>query len=207
MYALRNDISLLCSEETWISISKLWCYTIQTCTFMTGARKNGNIPGFRYIFVDFTGVCIIVSSCMFCGMSQINVNSLDLHSFIYSFLWNIVIFTWISNYMPSKVWDEITYPFSNFNGCTVEVWEWISHFIPHFTWHVIIHPCQNRDPGIRVTSRQQTTTFFKCQISIDAVDDISSHDFHVLLILLTLAGHAIWLVISLKTFRDCSYVF
>ena len=28
---------------------------------------------------------------------------------------------WISNHMPSKVWDEITYPFLNFNGATVEV--------------------------------------------------------------------------------------
>ena len=28
---------------------------------------------------------------------------------------------WISNYMPGKVWDEITYPFLNFNGATVEV--------------------------------------------------------------------------------------
>ena len=28
---------------------------------------------------------------------------------------------WISNHTPSKVWDEITYPFLNFNGCTVEV--------------------------------------------------------------------------------------
>ena len=28
---------------------------------------------------------------------------------------------WISNYMPGKVCDEITYPFLNFNGCTVEV--------------------------------------------------------------------------------------
>ena len=28
---------------------------------------------------------------------------------------------WISNHMPGKVWDEITYPFLNFNGCTVEV--------------------------------------------------------------------------------------
>ena len=28
---------------------------------------------------------------------------------------------WISNYMTRKVWDEITYPFLNFNGCTVEV--------------------------------------------------------------------------------------
>ena len=28
---------------------------------------------------------------------------------------------WISNYIHYKVWDEITYPFLNFNGCTVEV--------------------------------------------------------------------------------------
>ena len=28
---------------------------------------------------------------------------------------------WISNHAPCKVWDEITYPFLNFNGCTVEV--------------------------------------------------------------------------------------
>ena len=24
------------------------------------------------------------------------------------------------------MWDEITYPFPNFNGATAEVWEWIS---------------------------------------------------------------------------------
>ena len=29
---------------------------------------------------------------------------------------------WISNRMPSKVWDETTYPFPNFNGSTIEVW-------------------------------------------------------------------------------------
>ena len=28
---------------------------------------------------------------------------------------------WISYHMHSKVWDGITYPFLNFNGCTVEV--------------------------------------------------------------------------------------
>ena len=32
-----------------------------------------------------------------------------------------LISAWISNHMPSKVWDEITYSFLNFNGCTVEV--------------------------------------------------------------------------------------
>ena len=46
---------------------------------------------------------------------------------------------WLSNDMLSKVWDEITYAFSNFNGCTVEVWEWIRNFIPHFTMDVITY--------------------------------------------------------------------
>ena len=27
-----------------------------------------------------------------------------------------------SNYMHYKMWDEITYPFPNFQVCTVEVW-------------------------------------------------------------------------------------
>ena len=50
--------------------------------------------------------------------------------------------------MPCKVWDEITYPFVNLNGYTIEVWEWISNFIPQFKLDVIIHrgiqvePCQ-----------------------------------------------------------------
>ena len=32
--------------------------------------------------------------------------------------------------------NEITYPFPNFNGVTVEVWEWMRNFIPHFNMHV-----------------------------------------------------------------------
>ena len=46
---------------------------------------------------------------------------------------------WVGNHMPYKVWDEITYPFPNFNGGTVEVWEWISNFMPDFTRHVITY--------------------------------------------------------------------
>ena len=45
---------------------------------------------------------------------------------------------WICNHMPRKVWDGNTYPFLNFNGCTVEVQDWISNFIPHFMMDVII---------------------------------------------------------------------
>ena len=52
-----------------------------------------------------------------------------------------IVPAWISNHTPSKVWDGITYPFLNFNGCTVEVWEWISNFIPHIIMGVITYPC------------------------------------------------------------------
>ena len=38
------------------------------------------------------------------------------------------------------MWGEFTYPFPNFNGCTVEVWEWISNFIPHYIMDVITKP-------------------------------------------------------------------
>ena len=48
---------------------------------------------------------------------------------------------WISKHMPRKVWNEITYPFPNFNGGSVEVWEWISNFIPHIIMDVITYPC------------------------------------------------------------------
>ena len=37
---------------------------------------------------------------------------------------------WISNHMPSRVWDKITCPFPNSNDAAVEIWKWISNFIP-----------------------------------------------------------------------------
>ena len=39
---------------------------------------------------------------------------------------------WISNHMPSIVWDEITYPLINFNGTIVEVKEWIRNLLVGF---------------------------------------------------------------------------
>ena len=42
--------------------------------------------------------------------------------------------------MFGKVWEEITYPFLNFNVWTIEVKKWISNFIPHFIMDVITYP-------------------------------------------------------------------
>ena len=37
----------------------------------------------------------------------------------------------------------VTYPFPNFNGCTIQIWEWISNFIPRFKMEVITYPCSD----------------------------------------------------------------
>ena len=38
----------------------------------------------------------------------------------------------MNNYVHYKVWDEIIYPFPNFNSAAVEVWECIYYFISHW---------------------------------------------------------------------------
>ena len=35
----------------------------------------------------------------------------------------------ISNLIYYEIWDEITCPFANSNGTTIEVWEWINNFM------------------------------------------------------------------------------
>ena len=34
--------------------------------------------------------------------------------------------------------DELTYPFSNLDGCTIEILEWIGNLTPHVIVYVII---------------------------------------------------------------------
>ena len=62
---------------------------------------------------------------------------------------------WVNNQKPDKVWDEITYPFSNFNCCSVEVWEWISNFTSHFIMVVITSPCWDQRQSMSVKGTQR----------------------------------------------------
>ena len=55
--------------------------------------------------------------------------------------------------------DEITYPFPNINGTTMEVWEWISDVIPRIMMDAIIHPCWDSSSYMLVKSpRKQITS-------------------------------------------------
>ena len=43
--------------------------------------------------------------------------------------------------MPSKLRDNITYPFWNLNGASVKIWDWFSNLILQFITGVIVYPC------------------------------------------------------------------
>ena len=75
---------------------------------------------------QITGLSIVYSTC--------NTNIFYGHSLCW-------LRAWINDYMPSQMWDEITYPFPNFNCATVEVLGWISLFSSHFLMAVITYPC------------------------------------------------------------------
>ena len=74
----------------------------------------------------------------------------------------ILLLTCISNHIPSRVWDEITYPCPNFNGCTCEVWEWISFFISHITIGLITYHARINTLRPRQNGRHFADDIFKC---------------------------------------------
>ena len=51
----------------------------------------------------------------------------DIWKPFYSLNGLYLIQAWINKRMSSDMWNEITYPFPNFNGAIVEVWKWISN--------------------------------------------------------------------------------
>ena len=66
------------------------------------------------IFFPWCPICNSALVCNLLGKFQVIVWCSVGEDHIVDWL----IPAWISNLMPSKVWDEITYPFPNFNGCT-----------------------------------------------------------------------------------------
>ena len=79
-----------------------------------------------------------------CSLTQVNqaISFKDILSPTFFMVYTISTMSlWISSHMHSKVWNEITYPFPTFNGCTVEVWEWVSYFIPNYNgWNYLSLP-------------------------------------------------------------------
>ena len=96
---------------------------------------NSAPPSAAYICQWIESALVHIMACYAFGAKPLSEPMLDYCQM------DSLIPAWIKNYMSSKVWEEITYPFPNFNGCTIEVWEWISNFISHYIRDIITYPC------------------------------------------------------------------
>ena len=142
----------------WLIILSVVCYQIHMC--VCGHWYNlGNIVIFaRYFLVQIRPWIYYLNQYKWQEMngSPSLILLLSNHKNYWSFVkplqyvthfteWLNSIATQKSNHLPCKVWDGITYPFPNLNGCTVDVWKGISNFIPSIIIDVII-PWWKVDP-------------------------------------------------------------
>ena len=82
---------------------------------------------------------------------------------------------------------EITYPFPNFNGVTIEVWEWISNSISHFKMDVSAYICWDKLSHITIkgpllsnrsnprVSFPETSNFY-FNFAIRYLPELNTHD-------------------------------
>ena len=118
------------ADHQWIPLTKgQWCRGLMFCLLLEWSSW------WTHSWVAGNAQVMSSSQCIKPWVDVIQTRS----SFYLQSL--TLIPEWISNPMSSKAWDEITYPFPNFNGGTIEVWEQISNFILHFIMVVIAYPC------------------------------------------------------------------
>ena len=81
-------------------------------------------------------------------------------------------------YIDCKVWDEITYPFPNFNDEAVEIWEWISNFIPHYSTSLAPtpHPLPTKAYTVFVAI---FGVFFQWEARVREIDNKGSFFFQI----------------------------
>ena len=132
-YFACNNFCLAGTGCERYSFLMLW---INNTTNTTKAKCNKTLTS--YVWTMYNAECVYLSSRFTHTVPTMQGQQHPAHFYLHDLT---LIPAWISNHMPNKVWDEITYPFLNFNGCTVEVYEWISNFIPHIEMDVNTYPC------------------------------------------------------------------
>ena len=124
----------LCQDQTIDRIDIKLCtirYRVYSATwkwlYLFNSSNNLSVEQATHCCIDYTHN----KSC--CMYLPVHISILDGASWnTEKIIGSALITARINKHRPSKVWDENTYLFLNFNGYTVEVWECISNFIQHF---------------------------------------------------------------------------
>ena len=143
-YCLANMCTLMVfnKERNWQCISKLGQFINLSKIFTRWALKV-------YLSSKVRGGCLLVVLSfimmnMYCTFSMhwpYLFVVFDIYQGPLLLTWINFNLAWLCNHIHYKVVDEITYPFENLNGASIQVYEWISNSIPHFTRQVITYPC------------------------------------------------------------------
>ena len=118
----------LATTDTTQTVKTYIVYKIHLAYYIWSRRSTHNFVTPLSLVIHGTGILIMVPGTV--GSQGIVKQTI------------IPKFTVFNSHMPSKVCDEITYPFPDWSGCTVEVWGRISSFVQHFTMDVITDPCR-----------------------------------------------------------------
>ena len=101
--------------------------------------------------------------------------------------------------MHYNVWDEITYPFLNFNSTTVEVWEWISNS-PYTSLGMWLTMSVKWDPGGQ--KHVQTKTIYELWGGFVVMGMISWSAYPTLWASVQNAKHFIICLIKMDFFKE-----
>ena len=98
------------------------------CDRRTDRQTDGRTDGLNQSYS-----CLVAaknSSTYMCSEKTTISQSSGFMIFFGVFAKSLLVPAWTHNHIPSYVWDEDTYPFTNFNGYAVEDWErypcWVS---------------------------------------------------------------------------------
>ena len=137
-------------------ISKAICFQLIFCFYLTRRSEvaRSTKSGLKSLWLNLLGIAFVTITGVHVSKYLRIWSSLNHYYQVpRSLTWITFNPLWISH-SPIIVWDEITYPFPNFNGCILELWQWKSNFILHLSGHAITYPCYSRGPSDSIWCRR-----------------------------------------------------
>ena len=108
-----------CNALFGISLFLVWASNCTSVRVAGDFRRHGaSVTLWRYDM--HTGLFVFALTWLYCSFNGLEHPVMAVNTCQNGLS---LIPVWMSDHIYSKVWDEITYPFPNFNGCTIEVLE------------------------------------------------------------------------------------
>ena len=136
-YLFQDLAQYKCEEMTQLTMSLISGHFLIIAEIITRARNS---------LVQLVLNSLIIKCELYCKILLLMIALKILGSLLLT--WFNLFLTWISNYIHCKVWDEIIYPFPNFNGFHPTLY-WIWNYLS-MLWSKLNH-VSKRGPCVWVS--------------------------------------------------------